>query len=142
MALFLFAFNDLSSKWTTIVHASLFPTLLFMFATGTICFAIWWWRDKKKHSTQKTVGTTSSWTERKTFFFGMIVGITNVMGMILIIHGFAHGITGLVSAVVALNVLIVLLYTRFILKDRFSKLEQSGLAIAMIGILMMKLVGS
>ncbi|MNU01727.1 hypothetical protein D3C72_2452180 [compost metagenome] len=64
------------------------------------------------------------------------------MGMILIIHGFAHGITGLVSAVVALNVLIVLLYTRFILKDRFSKLEQSGLAIAMIGILMMKLVGS
>ena len=64
----------------------------------------------------------------------MVIGITNVIGMILIIHGFANGITGLVSAVVALNVLIVLLYTRFILKDKFSKLEQSGLAIAMVGI--------
>lgn len=139
IALLLFAANDLSSKWTTLVHASLFPTLFFMFATGTICFAIWWWKDKK-NAAQQTAVTT--WTERKTFLFGMGVGITNVMGMILIIHGFANGITGLVSAVVALNVLIVLLYTRFILKDKFSKLEQSGLAIAMVGILMMKLVAS
>lgn len=144
VALLLFAANDLSSKWTTLVHASLFPTLFYMFATGTICFAIWWWRDKKKHSSQEKVGNASgnAWTERKTFLFGMIVGITNVMGMILIIHGFANGITGLVSAVVALNVLIVLLYTRFILKDKFSKMEQSGLAIAMVGILIMKLVAS
>lgn len=138
IALLLFAANDLSSKWTTLVHASLFPTLFFMFATGTICFAIWWWKDKKKGAAQQT--SVITWTERKTFLFGMGVGITNVMGMILIIHGFANGITGLVSAVVALNVLIVLLYTRFILKDKFSKLEQSGLAIAMVGILMMKLV--
>jgi drug/metabolite transporter (DMT)-like permease len=140
IALLLFAANDLSSKWTTLVHASLFPSLFFMFATGTICFAIWWWKDKKKGATQQIAEST--WTERKTFLFGMGVGITNVMGMILIIHGFAIGITGLVSAVVALNVLIVLLYTRFILKDKFSKLEQSGLAIAMVGILMMKLVAS
>ena len=34
IALLLFAGNDLSSKWTTLVHASLFPTLFFMFATG------------------------------------------------------------------------------------------------------------
>jgi drug/metabolite transporter (DMT)-like permease len=140
IALLLFAANDLSSKWTTLVHASLFPSLFFMFATGTICFAIWWWKDKKKGATQQIAEST--WTERKTFLFGMGVGITKVMGMILIIHGFAIGITGLVSAVVALNVLIVLLYTRFILKDKFSKLEQSGLAIAMVGILMMKLVAS
>ncbi|MDR6549285.1 DMT family transporter [Paenibacillus qinlingensis] len=140
IALLLFAANDLSSKWTTLVHASLFPTLFFMFTTGTICFGIWWWRDKKQGDEQSSA--RSSWTEQKTFLFGMAVGITNVMGMILIIHGFANGITGLVSAVVALNVLIVLLYTRFILKDKFSKLEQSGLAIAMVGILMMKLVAS
>jgi drug/metabolite transporter (DMT)-like permease len=142
IALLLFAGNDLTSKWTTMVHASLFPTLFFMFATGTACFAIWWWKDKKTSSPQQSANRLSTWSERKTFFFGMIVGITNVLGMILIIHGFANGITGLVSAVVALNVLIVLLYTRFILKDKFSKMEQSGLAIAMVGMLMMKLVAS
>jgi drug/metabolite transporter (DMT)-like permease len=141
IALFLFAGNDLSSKWTTLVHAALFPSLFYMFTTGTICFAIWWWRDKK-HSPTQRAAVGNKWTEGRTFFLGMMIGITNVVGMIMIIHGFAQGKTGLVSAVVALNVLIVLLYTRFILRDKFSKLEQSGLAIAMVGMLMMKLVAS
>jgi drug/metabolite transporter (DMT)-like permease len=141
IALFLFAGNDLSSKWTTLVHAALFPTLFYMFTTGTICFAIWWWRDKKQGSAQRAT-VNNKWTEGRTFLLGMAIGITNVVGMIMIIHGFAHGKTGLVSAVVALNVLIMLLYTRFILRDKFSKLEQSGLAIAMVGMLMMKLVAS
>ncbi|WNR42616.1 DMT family transporter [Paenibacillus roseipurpureus] len=140
IALLLFAANDLSSKWTTLVHASLFPTLFYMFTTGTCCFAIWWWRDKKRGAAPTE--SVSTWSERRTFQFGMLIGITNVLGMILIIHGFAHGKAGLVSAVVALNVLIVLLYTRFVLKDKFTRIEQSGLAIAMVGILMLKLVGS
>ncbi|MZQ84213.1 EamA family transporter [Paenibacillus sp. 5J-6] len=143
LALILFAGNDLSSKWTTLVSAPLFPTLFCMFATGSICFGLWWLRDQKQgDNTQVKVAAASGWTERRTFLFGMIVGITNVVGMIFIIHGFDHGKAGLVSAVVALNVLIVLLYTRFVLKDKFSKMEQSGLALAFIGILMMKLVAS
>lgn len=143
LALILFAANDLSSKWTTLVSAPLFPTLFCMFATGTICFGLWWLKDQKQgDNTQVKVAAASGWTERRTFLFGMIVGITNVVGMIFIIHGFDHGKAGLVSAVVALNVLIVLLYTRFVLKDKFSMMEQSGLALAFIGILMMKLVAS
>ncbi|SDO10937.1 Uncharacterized membrane protein [Paenibacillus sp. yr247] len=140
LALLLFAGNDLSSKWTTLVHASLFPTLFFMFATGTCCFGIWWLKDRAQGKSKDT--GPDRWTERRTFLIGMVVGITNVVGMIFIIHAFDHGKAGLVSAVVALNVLIVLLYTRFVLKDKFSKLEQSGLALAMIGIMMMKLVVS
>ncbi|MEC0268009.1 EamA family transporter [Paenibacillus anseongense] len=145
LALILFAANDLSSKWTTLVAAPLFPTLFCMFATGTVCFGLWWLRDQKQgnhHHAQVKVAATTGWTERRTFLFGMIVGITNVVGMIFILHGFDHGKAGLVSAVVALNVLIVLLYTRFVMKDKFSKMEQSGLALAFIGILMMKLVAS
>ncbi|KQX46527.1 MULTISPECIES: EamA family transporter [unclassified Paenibacillus] len=140
LALFLFAGNDLSSKWTTIVSAPLFPTLFFMFATGTCCFGLWWLKDRAKDKGKEVA--PASWTERRTFLIGMVVGITNVIGMIFIIHAFDQGKTGLVSAVVALNVLIVLLYTRFVLKDKFSKMEQSGLALAFIGIMMMKLVGS
>lgn len=140
LALLLFAGNDLSSKWTTIVAAPLFPTLFFMFATGTCCFGLWWLKDRAAVTGKDVV--PARWTESRTFLIGMIVGITNVLGMIFIIHGFDLGKTGLVSAVVALNVLIVLLYTRFILKDRFSRMEQSGLALAFIGIMMMKLVAS
>jgi drug/metabolite transporter (DMT)-like permease len=140
LALLLFAGNDLSSKWTTLVSAPLFPTLFYMFATGTCCFGIWWLRDQTQGKSKETA--PSRWTDCRTFLIGMAVGITNVVGMIFIIHAFDHGKAGLVSAVVALNVLIVLLYTRFVLKDRFSKLEQSGLALAFIGIMMMKLVAS
>ncbi|NOV02009.1 EamA family transporter [Paenibacillus planticolens] len=140
LAMILFAGNDLTGKWTTLVSAPLFPTLFCMFATGTVCFGLWWLKDQKQEGNQQAA--KGNWTERRTFLFGMIVGITNVVGMIFILHGFDHGKAGLVSAVVALNVLIVLLYTRFVLKDRFSRMEQSGLALAFIGILMMKLVAS
>ncbi|MBP1962170.1 EamA family transporter [Paenibacillus aceris] len=143
LALILFAGNDLSGKWTALVAAPLFPTLFCMFTTGTICFGLWWLKDQKQgDNKQAKAATSSGWTERRTFLFGMVVGITNVVGMIFILHGFDHGKAGLVSAVVALNVLIVLLYTRFVLKDKFSMMEQSGLALAFIGILMMKLVAS
>ncbi|MDD9267451.1 EamA family transporter [Paenibacillus sp. GCM10023248] len=143
LALLLFAGNDLSGKWTTLVSAPLFPTLFCMFATGTVCFGLWWLKDQSSREPGREVAISSAkWSEQRTFLFGMLVGITNVVGMIFILHGFEHGKAGLVSAVVALNVLIVLLYTRFILKDRFSRLEQSGLALAFIGIVMMKLVAS
>lgn len=146
LALFLFAGNDLSGKWTTLVSAPLFPTLFCMFATGTICFGLWWLKDVKDRQAQEikmeVAISAAKWSEQRAFMFGMLVGITNVVGMIFILHGFDHGKAGLVSAVVALNVLIVLLYTRFVLKDRFSRLEQSGLALAFIGIIMMKVVAS
>ncbi|TXK81852.1 EamA family transporter [Paenibacillus sp. N3.4] len=140
LALLLFAGNDLSGKWTTLVDAPLFPTLFFMFTTGTCCFGLWWLKDHIQGKKVDEGKKRANWSERKTFLFGMAVGITNVVGMILIIQGFHLGKTGLVSAVVALNVLIVLLYTRFVLKDKFSKMEQSGLTMAFIGIILMKLV--
>ena len=128
IALFLFAANDLSGKWDNACSASLFPTLFFMFATGTICFAIWWWREKKDERCAASSGEYLDGAQDLSHWY--VVGITNVVGMIFILHGFAHGKTGLVSAVVALNVLIVLLYTRFILKDRFSKLWNNLVAVA------------
>ncbi|MEW9700511.1 EamA family transporter [Paenibacillus sp. SI8] len=140
LALLLFAGNDLSGKWSTMMEAPLFPTLFCMFATGTACFGLWWLKDRQRSKGEASA--PSRWNERSTFAIGMGVGITNVAGMILIITAFDHGKAGLVSAVVALNVLIVLLYTRFVLKDKFSRLEQSGLAMAFVGIMMMRLYAS
>jgi drug/metabolite transporter (DMT)-like permease len=140
LALLLFAGNDLSGKWSTMKDAPLFPTLFFMFATGACCFGIWWLKDRQRSKGKEAV--PSKWSERNTFMIGMAVGITNVVGMILMITAFDYGMAGLVSAVVALNVLLVLLYTRFILKDKFSRMEQSGLAMAFVGIIMMRLAAS
>ncbi|MNO06618.1 hypothetical protein D3C81_2284670 [compost metagenome] len=59
--------------------------------------------------------------------------------MMLVMPAFKLGVTGLVSVVIAMNVVFVLLYARFILKERFSRLEVSGLTCALIGILILRL---
>ncbi|MNP60896.1 hypothetical protein D3C76_1560240 [compost metagenome] len=82
----------------------------------------------------------SHWTERRTFLWGMLIGLTNFFGMIFIISAFEYGVTSLVSAVVAINVLIILLYTRVFVKVKFSRLEVTGMAVSLIGILALRLL--
>lgn len=165
LAMLLFAGNDLSGKWTTMEGAALFPTLVCMFAMGSLCFGIWWMKDLRMERltmaaplvaaagfagadepavTVSAVGKSdrkASWNGRKTFVTGMGVGITNAVGMMMIITAFDLGKAGLVSAVTALNVLIVLLYTRFVVLEKFTRLETLGIATAFAGILFMRLYG-
>ncbi|MUT65284.1 EamA family transporter [Paenibacillus sp. NEAU-GSW1] len=170
LAMILFAGNDLSGKWSTMMEAAMFPTLVCMFAMGSACFGLWWLKDARFARSVATavsqgnalgarvkvvsIASVSSlaerdematakgrWSGKRTFAVGMAVGITNAVGMMFIITAFDLGKAGLVSAVAALNVLIVLLYTRFIVKERFSRLETIGIATAFAGILLMRLFG-
>ncbi len=156
LSLVMFACNDLSGSWSTKLEAPLFPTLFFMFTSGSICYGIWWLKDRlasRRYSlaaatAEATVAAAAEngrnpgkmWSERRTFLTGMLVGTTNAVGMMMIVTAFDHGKTGLVSAVTALNVLIVLLYTRFVVKESFTRLEITGMACAFGGILFLRLV--
>ena len=129
LALLFFGFNDLSGKWSTKLGAALFPTLFFMVVTGRLLFAGGWLLNRKTpHMKQMDL---------KTFLIGMIVGLTNFGGMIFILTAFRDGITGLVSAVVATNVVIILLYTRLFLRERFKKVELWGICIALLGMMVL-----
>ncbi len=139
LAMLLFALNDLSSKWSTIMDADLFPTMFYMFVMGTCCFGGWWIRDRL--STVQTELVLPKWGEWKTFVVGMAVGITNALGTVFIVTAFDYGKAGLVSAVVALNVLIVLLYTRFVVKEKFTGIELTGMVTAFVGVLFLRLFG-
>lgn len=79
------------------------------------------------------------YSNRSTFGIGLAVGITNAVGMILILQAFEIGKTGLVSAVTALNIVIILLYTRFIVREPLTKFEVTGMIIAISGILLIHL---
>lgn len=81
------------------------------------------------------------WSFKRAFAWGMCVGTTNITGMLLAVPAFRHGITGLVSAVIAMNVLIVLLYARLFLREKFRKLELAGMVCAIAGMIMLKLLG-
>ncbi|MGG2201170.1 EamA family transporter [Paenibacillus validus] len=80
------------------------------------------------------------WTWRRTLLWGMTVGITNASGMMLAMPAFKLGTTGLVSAVMAANVVLVMLYARFVLKEKFTRLELAGLMIGLTGIVLLKLL--
>lgn len=157
LAMILFAFNDLSGKWSTILSAELFPTMFFMFITGSICFGVWWMRDRRAEMQRRqqlaaaagqgsnsyiAAAQEASWSISKTFVVGLGVGITNAVGMMLLLTAFDLGKTGLVSAVSASSVLIVLLYTRFVVKEKFSRAEVAGISIAFAGIIIMRLFGA
>jgi drug/metabolite transporter (DMT)-like permease len=59
--------------------------------------------------------------------------------MMLIMPAFRDGVTGLVSALIAMNVLIILLYARIFLKEKFSRLELIGMTLALAGMAILKL---
>ncbi|MBH5317441.1 EamA family transporter [Paenibacillus sp. GSMTC-2017] len=158
LAMLLFAGNDLSGKWSTLMEAELYPTMVMMFATGAICFGLWWLNDIRvaknrgleqespsgivSVSSKDTVKSNNHWSNKRTFFVGMAIGTTNTIGMMLIVTAFDLGKAGLVSAVVALNVLIVLLYTRFVVKEKFTPTEVAGILLAFSGIILMRLFGA
>jgi len=137
LAALCFALNDLLSKQSTRLDADMFGTLTLMFGFGSVLFAISWLKGRKKSMPESIQSTR--WSSSKTFCCGLVVGLTNVAGMMAIISAFAIGTTGLVSAISAMNILIILLYSRVVLKESFSRQEVLGLTAALVGILILRL---
>ncbi|WP_042461865.1 DMT family transporter [Neobacillus dielmonensis] len=152
LTMIFFGFTDVSVKQATLLGASALPALTLMFATGSVLFGLSWaWGNfrsqaNKAHnevaaSSETAPGHTAAtvWTLKKTVGWGMLVGITNAGGMLLIFPAYREGITGIVSAIVASNVALVLLYARFYLKENWTKREAGGLLMAFLGIILLRI---
>ncbi|CAM3616007.1 EamA family transporter [Marinicrinis lubricantis] len=148
LAMLFFASNDLATKQSTRLEADMFPTLCMMFGTGSFLFCVWWLMERRKGTANSAAvreeasinlkSESLPWKETKTFFWGMIVGTTNISGSIFIMAAFERGVTGLVSAIVAVNVLIILLYSRLFGKERFSPLQLAGMGFSLLGIVVLR----
>ncbi|WP_232374670.1 EamA family transporter [Alteromonas sp. 154] len=97
------------------------------------------WLAKRKKSLATQYSVTTNWSEIKTFSCGLIVGVANVSGMVAIISAFSIGNTGLVSAISGMNILLILLYSRVVLKETFSRQEVLGLTAAFVGLMVLRL---
>ncbi|GIP37938.1 hypothetical protein J31TS4_12180 [Paenibacillus sp. J31TS4] len=87
------------------------------------------------------LASAAAWPFGRTLAWGLVVGLSNISGMLFILPAFRLGVTGLVSAVVAMNVLLVLLYARFFLNESFSRKEAAGMTLAVGGMLLLRLIG-
>lgn len=154
VAMLFFAFNDLTNKRATMADASMFPTLALMFVTGAVLFGAWWLLDRARARRSPVAAsaafaasagapalTGKPWSERKTYLWGMAVGLTHVSGMIFIYQAFGAGVTGLVSAVAALNTVLILLYARLVVKERFRPFEVAGIGLSLAGMMVLHLFG-
>lgn len=159
LTMLFFGMTDLTSKQATLSGASTLPLLSVMYGTGAVLFGTQWaisqYRTSKKVTSSavtETEGSVSSaastatasapvqWSRGKTLGWGLFVGISNIAGMIFLIPAFRGGMTGIVSAISAMNVVFVLLYARFYLKESMSRREVLGLSTALIGILLLRLL--
>ncbi|PZD94123.1 EamA family transporter [Paenibacillus sambharensis] len=140
-----FGLNDMAGKWSTMLDAATFPTLVGMFATGTVLFGLSYISGTAKRrraaadNSRVIAEAAAQWSRGKTFGIGMAVGITNSIGMVFILQAFDLGVTGLVSAVVAMNVVVILLYTRIVVKEKFTRKELTGMILAICGIILLRL---
>ncbi|WP_448248588.1 DMT family transporter [Thalassotalea agariperforans] len=141
LAALFFSFNDLLSKQSTRLEADTFATLTAMFSFGSLLFAISWLTSRKQELpvSSKNNDLQPHWSGIKTFSAGLFIGLTNVAGMFSLISAFATGTTGLVSAISGMNILIILLYSRMVLKDSFTRQELVGLTTAFIGVIVLRL---
>lgn len=143
-----FGLTDVASKQAVLWGGETIPTLVIMYATGMVLFFIsWLWGRNKRSSdeAQKEPGnspdTKSNWSFSKTILWGLVVGVSNISGMLLLLPAFKLGVTGLVSAVVAMNVLIILFYARLFLKEKFNRQETAGIICAFCGMILLRLIG-
>lgn len=162
LAMLLYSFTDLSSKQSVLVGASMLPVLTMMFVTGTVLFLGMYVADqvRKSRGKKETVNDTASnlenqqpasaaatpdlaapaaWTMRRTLLWGMTVGLTNIAGMVLMLNALQEGVTGIVSAITAMSVIVVILYARFYLKETMSRREALGILLAFAGIVVLRL---
>lgn len=156
LAMLFFGFNDTMGKQAMLLEADVLPTLVCMFSTGSVLFLTRWLIAQRKTRAlridrQETAASSEgasggsagtvqvAWPLSKVFVWGLVVGLTNVSGMIFILPAFRLGITGLVSAVVASNVLMILFYTRLTSRVKFTRLELTGIICAFVGIVLLKL---
>ncbi|MFJ5714143.1 EamA family transporter [Neobacillus sp. NPDC093127] len=140
LTMLFFGFTDVSVKQATLSGAATLPILTVMFLTGSVLFGTSWAINKSKRAASSNEeDSPNNWTMKRTIGWGMIVGITNAVGMLLIFPAFRDGITGIVSAIVAMNVAFVILYARFYLKENWNKREITGLSMAFVGILILRI---
>lgn len=140
-----FACTDLFTKQSQLWQAEVLPTLTMMFATGSLLFLLNWLQAVRSSRVQaelkESAGNAARWSGRRSFQWGMLVGTTNISGMLFIVPAFDLGPAGLVSAIAATGVLLILLYTRFYQKERFTRPQLFGISLTIVGILLLRLLG-
>jgi drug/metabolite transporter (DMT)-like permease len=144
LCMFFFGLTDILTKQATLWDAEPLPAIILLYATGSLLFFLSWLWDSKSKTHSANVEAENPalapklWPAFKTIRWGFIIGLSNISGMLFIMPAFKLGVTGLVSTILAMNVLIIIFYARIFLKEKFSRLEICGIAFAIAGVVILR----
>lgn len=137
VTIFAFAFVDLLSKQTMRYEAPVFHVALFMFSSGMWCFLInYGLVFLRKKTNAHWIGTHPSgrWSIVRCLCAGFTVGMAAAGGLIFSLPAMKLGHTGLVSAVINAQIILIVLYAAIFRRERVKLLEYVGIAIVLAGI--------
>jgi len=153
-AMFFYAACDLANKQASLAGGEPFATLTYMFLFAAVAFGSWWWigrnrrrrPDADEHGDARSEAAAAAepgrkWSDTKTFLWGTVIGLVNTVGVLLLFEAFKLGVTGLVTAVISTNVIVILLYARFVVKESFRRTEMGGFALGLCGVAVLYLFG-
>jgi drug/metabolite transporter (DMT)-like permease len=141
LVMLFFGLSEITSKQAMLWEADIFPTMVMSFSWGSILFGIIWLKNRArkdvlaKANQETTVNGPLRWKAIRTFQWGML-------GLAFMLLAFAAGPTGLVSVIVGLSVLVILFYVRFFLKEKFNRMELLGISFSLLGVVLLRLLGS
>ena len=137
LTLVAFGFHDLTGKLVTREAAPRLWALLVLFATASLLVLA---LEAARRTRARAIAAQPSpapWPFARTFAFGLLAGTLHFFGTFLLMHAFETGITGLVSALVSLNVVLVIAYAGIVLRERFTRNTWLGMALALIGVIVL-----
>jgi drug/metabolite transporter (DMT)-like permease len=138
LTLVTFGFHDLTGKLVTREAVPRLWALLVLFATASLLvLALEAARRTRTRALPALAALPAPWPLARTLAFGMLAGTLHFFGTFLLMHAFKTGITGLVSALVSLNVVLVIAYAGIVLRERFTRNTWLGMALALIGVIVL-----
>lgn len=138
LTLVAFGFHDLTGKLVTREAAPRLWALLVLFATASLLvLALEAARRTRTRALPAPSSAPTPWPLARTLAFGMLAGTLHFFGTFLLMHAFKTGLAGLVSALVSLNVVLVIAYAGIVIRERFTRNTWLGMALALIGVIVL-----
>jgi drug/metabolite transporter (DMT)-like permease len=141
LTLVLFGLHDISGQFSMKADAPQMWSLFMLFVTAAVFVGVMGVIQKMRaRGVASEAAVPGQWSVVRTFATGMMIGLFHMGGTFFLMRAFDIGMTGLVTAVVSMNVVLIIAYAGVFLKERFALKEWIGMLAALVGVVVLSVL--
>jgi drug/metabolite transporter (DMT)-like permease len=141
LTLVLFGLHDISGQYSMKADAPQMWSLFMLFVTAAVFVGVMGVIQKMRaRGAVREAAVPGQWSVVRTFATGMMIGLFHMGGTFFLMRAFDIGMTGLVTAVVSMNVVLIIAYAGVFLKERFALKEWIGMLAALVGVVVLSVL--